>query len=99
MTKHWPTIKRVLYYGYVALLWACVVANAYTDKLLPTCVFICLFAMNLLSGGLEKIADAIRTQRNYHIIGDANEITLQGSSLHADHISVQDREFLKRAQQ
>lgn len=99
MTKHWPTIKRVLYGCYVLILWICIVSNAYMGKPFVACIFLALFALNLLDGGLDKIATAIRTQRNWHIIGDANEINLKGSSLYADSVSIKDRTPRSEARQ
>ncbi|OIO03133.1 MAG: hypothetical protein AUJ49_04860 [Desulfovibrionaceae bacterium CG1_02_65_16] len=99
MKKHWPTIKHLFSFGYSMLLWVAIVANAYTDRLLPTCVFTFLLTLNVLEVGIDKIAEAIRTQRNYHIIGDANEINLSGSSLYADNVSVRDRMTREGARQ
>lgn len=91
MTKHWPTIKRGLYGCYVAAIWALLVGNAYLKNTLLVAVFAFIFLMIILESALGKIATAIRTQRNYHIIGDANEINLKGSTVYADSLSIRDR--------
>lgn len=91
LKKHRPAIKRGAKCAYMVLLWALIVANAYVDQMLPTCIFAFLFALNILQDKIGDIATAIRTQRNFHIIGDANEINLRGSSLYADSVTVSDR--------
>lgn len=89
--KHWPQIKYALYCGYITLLWIGAVAGAYTKNPFACVVFLALFALDLFHGGLDKIAEAIRTQRNFHIIGDGNEISMAGATLHAEHVHMRKR--------
>lgn len=89
MRKHWPTIKRILYGCYIAAVWMLLVWNAYLKNTAMTCVFAFIFGLIMMESAVDKLATAIRTQRNYHVIGDANEIHLTGS-LHADSVSVSD---------
>lgn len=90
-TENWPTIKKNLYRCYVAFVWLAMIANAYAKMMIPFVAFCFLFMLIILESALDKIATAIRTQRNFHIIGDANEINLKGSSLYADSVSIRDR--------
>lgn len=89
--KYWPQIKFALGCGYVVVLWVGAVSGAYTKNPFACIVFLALFALNLLDGGLEKIATAIRSQRNFHIIGDGNEIRMAGATLYAEQVSVRER--------
>lgn len=89
--KYWPQIKFALGCGYVVVLWVGAVSGAYTKNPFACIVFLALFALHLLEGGLEKIATAIRTQRNFHIIGDGNDITVACASLYADTVNMRKR--------
>lgn len=91
MSKHWPTIKRVACAAYMALMWVAAVANAYRGEHFLALLFFMFIVVNLLDGGMQKIAEAIRTQRNYHIIGDANNITIPGGSVYSEHVTVTSR--------
>ena len=95
MKKYWPTIKLCLSRGYVGILFLLIIGNTYVGENVKACLFLALFLIITLERGFEqgidKIATAIRTQRNYHIIGDGNDIHLQGASLYADSVNVRDK--------
>lgn len=87
--KHWPTIKIIAGKAYSVFLVAAVIANAYAGKTLPMLAFLMILALSLLGDSLSNIAEAIRTRRNFFVIGDGNTIPMAGANLHADHVSVQ----------
>jgi hypothetical protein len=91
-TRNWPTINHILKTAYAALLILMCVANAYTGQHFVALMFAVLFGLDVMEVGLTKIADAIRTRRNFHVIGDGNTITIPGGSVYADNVSVKDSE-------
>lgn len=88
MRINWVNIKSAGYGLYIYLLVGIICWNACLGDKATAWIFVSILGLHLIEVSICKVAEAIRTCRNFHIIGNGNEISLAGAELYADSVTV-----------